>query len=91
MKLLLLSMLLVQTQGFQVVTNRYGTYLISQGIIKTGPRSWSIADPNNPYRNVPPPPVRTHLDLSQPRQRIFPNLSPTGKTVIIMNPFAGSV
>ena len=89
MKLLLLSLLLVQTQGFQVVQNRYGTYLIPQGILKTGPRSYSMADPNNPYRNTPPPsPARTYLDMSQPRQRVFPNMQPMGKTVVIVNPFA---
>ena len=85
MKLLLL-VLDAQIQGpFQVV-NHYGTYLIPQGISKTDPRSYSVADPNNPYRKpksrILALPARSYLDMSdRPRQREFP-ATPTGKTVI---------
>ena len=82
---LLLLLLVTQIHGpFQVVKQGSNVYLVPQGIIKTGPRSFSMADPRNPYREQPSSVVATPV-RNQPR--VFPNLQPTGGTVIIWNPF----
>jgi hypothetical protein len=83
----MLLLLFAQIAGpFQVVRQGGNVYLVPQGIIKTGPRSFSMADPKNPYRQQPsripqcpasPPAVK----------RTYPNLSPTGGVTIIINPF----
>ena len=89
MKTLILSLLLVQVQGpFQVVNQGGNVYLIPQGIIKMGPRSWSAFDPSNPYREQPASVIATPTQ-PQPRQRVFLNLQPqSGKPVVLLNPFA---
>jgi hypothetical protein len=88
MKLLLL-LLAAQIQGpFQVISQGGNVYLLPQGIVKTGPRSFSMADPSNPYREQPSsiiaPPTQ-----SQPRQRVFPpNIQPAYRgPVVIINPY----
>ena len=82
---LLLLLLATQIQGpFQVIKQGGSIYLVPQGIIKAGPRSHSMADPSNPYRepqsSVIAPPTQT-------QKRVLPYMRPMGKTVVLINPY----
>jgi hypothetical protein len=69
-----------------VVKQGGNVYLVPQGIIKTGPRSYSAFDPNNPYRQQPS--LMPNRRPSPPTvKRTFPYVSPTGGVTVIINPF----
>jgi len=65
------------------------TVLVPFGPIKTSPRNWSRFDPSSPYReySILTPPQMTYMDMSTPKRAWVMPPAPTGKTVIIWNPY----
>jgi hypothetical protein len=71
----------VQRFGGQII-------LVPQGIIKTGPRSYSAFDPANPYRTQLDYSGRSGYDRAQRSAAPIVNYGPIGAgAIIIVNPF----
>jgi len=64
------------------------TVLVPLGPIKSGTRNFSRFDTSSTYResSILAPPQRTYMDMTSPKRSwVMPQ--PTGKTVIIWNPY----